>query len=92
LHCLWFSVFPKRPLREKWDKTYDKIRIITMTSATFAELIFKSQTVSANFIDPDGQMVKRPIEIRTHPITGRTSRIAFSRINEKEAATDTIWA
>ena len=61
-----------------------------MPSAKFAELTFKSQTVSAKFIEPDGRMVKRPVEIRTNPITGRTSRIAFSRINEKEAATDSL--
>jgi galactose-1-phosphate uridylyltransferase len=35
-------------------------------------------------------MVEKPIEIRTHPITGRTCRIAFSRINEKEAGTDSL--
>ena len=61
-----------------------------MPSAKFAELTFKSQSVSAKFIEPDGRLVKRLIEIRTNPITGRTSRIAFSRINEKEAATDSL--
>ena len=61
-----------------------------MRSARFAELMFKSQSVSAKFIKPDGQMVEQPVEIRTNPITGRTSRIAFSRIKEKEAATDSL--
>ena len=53
-------------------------------------LKFESQSIAAKFIDPSGQMVEKPIEIRTHPITGRTSRIAFSRINEKEAGTDSL--
>jgi galactose-1-phosphate uridylyltransferase len=61
-----------------------------MPSAKFAELTFKSQTVSAKFVEPDGLMVERPVEIRTNPITGRTSRIAFSRINEKETATESL--
>lgn len=53
-------------------------------------LKFESQSIAAKFIDPSGQMVEKPIEIRTHPITGRTSRIAFSRINEKEVGTETL--
>jgi UDPglucose--hexose-1-phosphate uridylyltransferase len=53
-------------------------------------LKFESQSLSAKFIDPAGQMVERPIEIRIHPMTGRTSRIAFSRIDEKEAGTDSL--
>lgn len=53
-------------------------------------LKFESQSIAAKFIDPSGQMVEKPIEIRTHPITGRTSRIAFSRINEKEAGADSL--
>ena len=61
-----------------------------MPSANFAALTFKSQTVSAKFIEPGGRMVERPIDIRTNPITGRTSRIAFSRINEKETATESL--
>jgi len=61
-----------------------------MPSAESAELTFESQSISAKFIDPAGQLVERPVEIRTNPITGRTCRIAFSRINEKEAATDSL--
>ena len=54
------------------------------------ELKFESQPIAARFIDPSGRVVKKNIEIRTHPITGRTCRIAFSRIDEKEAGTDTL--
>jgi len=42
----------------------------------------------ARFLRPTGEAVEAPIEIRVNPITGRTSRIAFSRIGEREAATD----
>ncbi len=49
---------------------------------------FKKETVVANFLGPSGDTVERIIEIRTNPITGRMSRIAFSRINETEAGTD----
>lgn len=55
-----------------------------------ADLTFECRSVSAKFIEPSGQIVQRPIEIRTNPITGRTCRIAFSRIHEKEAGTDTL--
>jgi len=61
-----------------------------MPSAEHPELKFESQYIAAKFIDPSGQMVEKPIEIRTHPITGRNSRIAFSRINEKEAGIDSL--
>ena len=53
-------------------------------------LKFESQSIAAKFIDPAGQMVERPIEIRIHPINGRTGPIAFSRIDEKEAGTDSL--
>jgi len=51
---------------------------------------FESQSLTAKFIDPSGQTVNQPIEIRTHPITGRTCRITFSRIREKEAGTESL--
>jgi hypothetical protein len=81
---------PETPFSDKRVRTSGKIRINNMPSAKFATLRFKNQTVSANFIETDGQMVQRPIEIRTNPIPGRTSRIAFSRINEKGAAADSL--
>ena len=59
-----------------------------MPSSEHPELKFESQSISAKFIDPSGKIVERPIEIRTNPITGRTCRLAFSRIHEKEIATD----
>jgi galactose-1-phosphate uridylyltransferase len=46
------------------------------------------QPVRARLLDPHGDPCERPIQIRTNPISGRTSRIAFSRIHEKEAGTD----
>jgi len=63
-----------------------------MPQTPLSELTFERHTVSARFIDPSGQAVQRRIEIRTNPITGRTCRIAFSRIDEKEAGTDTLPA
>lgn len=61
-----------------------------MSPDEHSELTFECQTVTAKLIEPSGEMVERPIEIRTHPISGRTCRIAFSRVKEKEAGTDTL--
>ncbi len=61
-----------------------------MPSSELLDLKFERQTVSAKFIDPAGQAAVKHIEIRTHPITGRTCRITFSRINEKEAGADSL--
>jgi galactose-1-phosphate uridylyltransferase len=61
-----------------------------MSSIELGQLTFASQSVSAKFVDPGGQVADRPIEIRTNPITGRTCRIAFSRIKEKETGTETL--
>jgi galactose-1-phosphate uridylyltransferase len=61
-----------------------------MYSSRLPGLVFESQSISAKFIDPSGQLIERPIEIRTNPITGRTCRIAFSRIHEKEAGTESL--
>ncbi len=47
-------------------------------------LAFKQETVVAHIRLPDGRVAQRPIEIRIHPITGRTSRITFSRSEERE--------
>lgn len=55
-------------------------------------LLFNKETVTARFISSSGETVQSPIEIRTNPITGRTSRIAFSRIGELEAGTDSLPA
>jgi galactose-1-phosphate uridylyltransferase len=61
-----------------------------MPNAGHSGLRFAGQTIVARFIDPCGHAVEKPIEIRTHPLTGRTCRIAFSRIGEKEAGTDCL--
>ena len=61
-----------------------------MPAAELSDLQFERRTISAKFIDPAGQTAEKSIEIRTHPITGRTCRITFSRIKEKEAGTDSL--
>jgi len=48
-------------------------------------LRFQRERVTARIITPDGVETDRPIEIRTHPVTGRRCRITFSRSGEKEA-------
>ena len=51
-------------------------------------LQFLSQYEKASFIAPNGELVEKRIEIRTDPVTGRTSRITFARADEKEPGTD----
>jgi galactose-1-phosphate uridylyltransferase len=58
-----------------------------MPPKTFPLIKFEHRSIVARIIDLSGQIVERPIEIRTHPITGRTCRIAFSRAQEREAGT-----
>jgi UDPglucose--hexose-1-phosphate uridylyltransferase len=53
-------------------------------------LIFTVDPVTARYIAPDGEEVERIIEIRTNPVTFRTSRITLSRIGEKEKGTETL--
>jgi UDPglucose--hexose-1-phosphate uridylyltransferase len=53
-------------------------------------LVFSIEPVTARFIDPDGEAVERIIEIRTNPITSRTSRVTLSRTGEKEKGTETL--
>lgn len=50
-------------------------------------LPFHSEHVSSRIVTPDGIETDRPIEIRTHPVTGRRCRITFSRSGEQEAGT-----
>ncbi len=61
-----------------------------MPIAASTQLTFESQSVTASFIEPSGRSVERRIEIRTNPITGRSCRIAYSRVNEKETGTETL--
>jgi len=51
------------------------------------DLSFVKERVTARIVAPDGTATERPIEIRTHPVTGRRCRITFSRSAEKEAGT-----
>ena len=53
-------------------------------------LEFATQTVTARIMAPDGDALVRPVEIRTNPITGRTSRITFSRGLENEPGTERL--
>ncbi|MEN8210427.1 MAG: galactose-1-phosphate uridylyltransferase [Thermodesulfobacteriota bacterium] len=53
-------------------------------------LTFKKDIVEAEFKTSDGKLQRTSIEIRIDPITGRTSRIAFSRSREKEPGTKTL--
>ena len=49
---------------------------------------FSMETVQARLMEPSGDLADRTIQIRVNPISGRTSRIAFSRVNEKEAGAE----
>ena len=51
---------------------------------------FVMETVKARLLEPSGEPAERSIQIRKSPVSGRTSRIAFSRINETEAGTDQL--
>ena len=51
---------------------------------------FAMEAVQARLFEPSGEIAERSIQVRTSPITGRTSRITFSRINEKEAGADAL--
>ena len=53
-------------------------------------LTFESRLIEARFREPDGEPAGRSIEVRTNPITGRTCRVAFSRIKEKETGTEEL--
>ncbi len=51
---------------------------------------FSTRTETARIVGPDGAAIDRPVEIRTNPITGRTSRITFSRGMENEPGTQRL--
>ncbi|MFH0998870.1 MAG: hypothetical protein V1844_25765 [Pseudomonadota bacterium] len=51
-------------------------------------LSFMKESINAKLISPSGEAVEKIIEIRTHPITGRTCRIALSRMGQSEPGTD----
>ncbi len=47
-------------------------------------LTFSRKRFFARILLPEGQIGDRAIEIRTHPITGRTCRITYTRSQERE--------
>ena len=51
---------------------------------------FINRDVRAGFLDPSGRRCDRTIQIRTNPISGRTCRITFSRIEEREAGAECL--
>ena len=51
---------------------------------------FSMETVRARLLEPSGEPADRYIQIRVNPISDRTSRITFSRVNEKEAGEDRL--
>ncbi|HSO18916.1 MAG TPA: galactose-1-phosphate uridylyltransferase, partial [Desulfosarcina sp.] len=51
------------------------------------ERLFQREQTTARIMTPDGVAAERPIEIRTHPLTGRRCRITFSRAGEAETGT-----
>lgn len=61
-----------------------------MAKNSVADDWFAIETVKARLLEPSGEPAERSIQIRKNPVSGRTSRIAFSRINEKEAGADRL--
>lgn len=55
-----------------------------------APLSFEKNTMVAGLIDPSGEAVARYVEIRTNPVSGRTSRVTFSRSGQPEPGTDAL--
>lgn len=53
-------------------------------------LEFKRETFHSRIMLPSGEIARRPIEIRTHPITGRTCRITYSRSEEREPGAESL--
>ncbi len=54
-------------------------------------LKFERERFHARIVLPTGEMADRPIEIRTHPITGRTCRITYSRAKVASATWSCGW-
>jgi UDPglucose--hexose-1-phosphate uridylyltransferase len=63
-----------------------------MASSKSGSLSFKKQLIRTTVIVPSGEEVERVIEVRTNPITGRTSRISFSRSLQSESGIDALPA
>jgi len=63
---------------------------IMMRHSLGEKLSFTRKIVWANFCNSAGEPLKRSIEIRTNPISFRTSRISGSRSMEKETGTEAL--
>ncbi|MFH0730101.1 MAG: galactose-1-phosphate uridylyltransferase [Pseudomonadota bacterium] len=55
-------------------------------------LQFLQETFHSRIVLPTGEIADRPIEIRTHPFTGRTCRITYSRGEEREPGAESLPA
>jgi len=53
-------------------------------------LHFTQEAFHSRIVLPNGELADRPIEIRTHPITGRTCRITYSRGEEREPSAESL--
>jgi UDPglucose--hexose-1-phosphate uridylyltransferase len=53
-------------------------------------LSFTKEVITARFVAPSGENVERYVEVRVNPVSGRTSRIAFGRGDEKEPGTERL--
>lgn len=53
-------------------------------------LTFTRETFHSQIVLPNGESADRLIEIRVHPITGRTCRITYSRGEEHEPGTESL--
>ncbi|MEA2108568.1 MAG: galactose-1-phosphate uridylyltransferase [Pseudomonadota bacterium] len=56
-----------------------------MNQTALTPLAFQKREITARIIEPDGSPAKKPIEIRTDPVTGRNCRITFARAKEAES-------
>ncbi len=53
-------------------------------------LDFHQETFHSQILLPNGELVERPFEIRKDPITGRTCRITYTRIEEREPGAESL--
>jgi len=56
-----------------------------MNQAKKIPLAFQKRKITAEIVEPVGIPAKKPIEIRTNPVTGRKCRITFARAKEAES-------
>ncbi|MBI9082125.1 MAG: galactose-1-phosphate uridylyltransferase [Desulfobacterales bacterium] len=53
-------------------------------------LVFNKERLVARFVAPTGLAAEKVVEVRTDPITGRTCRITYARVDEKETGTASL--